>query len=471
MSNSRLSRRDFLAAATTSAALSACATRVKTTQVAPRKISPNEKLNVAVIGCGGQGQQNVKNLMLCEDVQIVAIADPAESTNYDRFYYKGMSGRLPVKKLIEEHYQEANPQFKCNAYNDFRVLFDKEKNIDAILCATPDHWHAYVAIMAMKQGKHVYCEKPLAHNIWEARQIAKVAAETGVATQMGNQGRSNHGHPLMCEWLLDGAVGNVKEVQAWTGAGSRIKHKGRPTECMEIPKGFDWKMWLGPRGTRPYSLEYAPYTWRLWWAFGSGVVGDMSIHHFDSAWTALNPGAPTWIEGKTTQLDCETTSDNNQVTWMFEKTAKRDALKFSWCDGKLMPDRPEDLEETRNMGDNGVLITGDKGKILGGGWSQSPRIIPEVKMQEYKRPPKTIPRSKGHHRNWVDACKNGGGATVSNFEYGAKLTEFVILGNLAIRAGKRIYWDAQEMKVKGMPELDPIIREEYTRQWDLAKLL
>ena len=466
--NRKLSRRQFVAQAASAAAAFT---------IVPRHVlggseyvAPSEKLNIAVIGCGGQGQRNVKNLMPFKDVQIVAIADPTEFANYDRFYYKGFSGRLPVKRIITNHYQAGNPKFKCNDYNDFRVLFDKEKNIDAVLCATPDHWHAYVAMMAMKLGKHIYCEKPLAHNIWEARQLAKVAAEIRVATQMGNQGRSSEGHPSMCEWLRAGAIGNVSQVQAWTGAAPRIKHKGRPAEAMEIPKGMDWKMWLGPRGPRTYSLEYAPYTWRSWWAFGSGIVGDMSIHHFDSAWTALNLGGPTWIEGKTKNLDSETTSENNEVTWMFEKTDKRQAVKFSWRDGELKPDRPEELEEKRRMGGNGVLVIGDKGKILGGGWSNSPRIIPEVKMKEYKRPPKTLPRSKGHHRDWLDACKNGG-PTVSNFEYGAKLTELSLLGNLAIRAGKRIYWDAEQMKVKGMGELDSIIREKYVPQWDLAKLL
>lgn len=465
--NSKISRRQFISATAGVAAFSIVPSHVLGGK---GNVAPSEKLNIAVIGCGGQGRNNIRGLLSQKDAQIVAIADPTESADYKRFYYKGFSGRGPVKELIEKHYQAGNPKFTCNAYNDFRVLFDKEKNIDAVLCATPDHWHAYVTIMAMKHGKNVYCEKPLAHNIWEVRQVSKVAAETKVATQMGNQGRSAGGHPIMREWLADGAVGTVKEVKAWSGAAAHIHHKGRPTEKMDVPKGMDWRMWVGPRGMRPYSIEYAPYTWRNWWAFGSGIMGDMSIHHFDSAWTYLNPGQPTWIEGKTENLDDETTSENNTVSWMFEKTDKRPALKFSWYDGKLMPERPEDLEPKRRMGGNGVLVIGDKAKILGGGWSASPRIIPEVKMKAYDKPAKTLPRSKGHHRDWLDACKNGG-KTVSNFEYAAKLTEFVLLGNLAIRAGKRIYWDAKNMKVKGMPEMDSIIREEYVPEWDLQKLL
>jgi predicted dehydrogenase len=468
LANRKISRRQFI----TSTAGAAAAFSIVPSHVLGRSgnVAPSERLNIAVVGCGGQGRNNIRGLMGHKDVRIVAIADPTESADYKQFYYRGIAGRSPVKKLIEKKYQATDPNFTCNAYNDFRVLFDKEKNIDAVLCATPDHWHAYVTIMAMKHGKNVYCEKPLAHNIWEVRQVAKVAAEMKVATQMGNQGRSASGHPMMREWLADGAIGKVSEVQAWSNVGGHIHHKGRPTEAMEIPKGMDWKMWVGPRGMRPYSQEYCPYTWRNWWAFGSGIMGDMSIHHFDSAWMQLNPGQPSWIEGKTENLDGETTSENNTVTWMFDKTSKRDALKFSWCDGAVNPDRPEELEEKRKMGGNGVLVTGDKGKILGGGWSGSPRIIPEVKMKEYKRPAETLTRSKGHHRNWLDACKNGG-ETVSNFAYAAKLTEFVLLGNLAIRAGKRIYWDAENMKVKGMPEMDSIIREKYVPEWDLQKLL
>jgi predicted dehydrogenase len=433
-------------------------------------VPPSEKVNIAVIGCGGQGTTNIKQLLQFEDVQIVAIADPTTSANYEETYYGGFCGRAPAKKLIEEHYQTANPQYKCNDYNDFRRLFEKEKNIDAVLCATPDHWHAYIAMTAMKLGKHIYCEKPLSHNIWEARQLAKVAAETKVSTQMGNQGRSNDGHPTMCEWVRDGAVGTVSQVQAWSSSWAKVRRRGRSKDSMPVPEGLDWKMWLGPRAFRPYHEEYTPWKWRYWWAFGSGIVPDMSIHHLDSAWCALNLGLPTWIQGKSSYLDDETTSDNNRVIWMFEETDQRPAIKFCWWDGERRPKRPKELERGREMGGNGVLVIGDKGKILGGGWSGSPRIIPEVKMQAYKRPPKTLPRSPGHHRNWIDACKSGG-PTVSNFEYGAKLTELILLGTLAIRADQRIYWDAEQMKVKGMPNLDSIIREDYVPEWDLQKLM
>ena len=433
-------------------------------------VAPSEMLTVAIVGCGGQGRTNTRQLMQFGDVRVVAVADPMDAADYERFYYRGVAGRLPVKKEVEEHYQQTLPDYKCNDYQDFRVLFDKEKDVDAVLCATPDHWHAFVAASAMKRGKHIYCEKPLAHNIWELRQLSKIAKETKVATQMGNQGRSSGGHPTMCEWLRDGAIGTVQEVQAWTSAGTGVKHKGRPSETPPVPDGLDWKRWLGPCPYRPYHPEYAPYNWRSWWAFGSGIVGDMAIHHFDSAWTALQLGDPTWIEGTSEWIDDEVAGSNDRVTWMFEKTDQRPSVKFLWMDGANKPQRPEELEEGRNMGSNGVLVIGDKGKILGGGWSASPRIIPEIKMKEYNRPAKTLPRSAGHHRDWVDTCKNGG-TTVSNFEYAAKLTEFVLLGNLAVRSGKRVYWDAENMKAKGLPELDPIIHEAYTPEWDLNKFM
>ena len=462
--NKTLSRRQFVKH---SAAAAAAFTIVPRHVLGgPDHVPPSEKLNVAIIGCGGQGRTNMRQLLQFDDVQVVAVADPRDQADYSAFYYQGLAGRLPVKQEIETHYQQTNPHFKCKDYVDFRDLFDQEKNIDAVLCATPDHWHALIAMAAMKRGKHIYCEKPLAHNIWEARQLAKAAKESKVATQMGNQGRSSHGHPLMCEWLRDGAIGTISEVRAWSPVAGWIHHTGRPAEAMQVPEGFDWRLWQGPRPQRPYHVEYAPYNWRGWWAFGSGCVGDMSIHHFDSAWTALQLGHPSWVEGTSDWVDQDVAAPNNEVTWMFEKTEKHPAVKFVWRDGSKQFDRPEELEEGRTIYGDGVLVIGDKGKILGGGWSASPRIIPEAKMKAYQLPEKTLPRSKGHHRDWLDACKNGG-TTVSNFEYGAQLTEFVLLGNLAIRAGKRIEWDGDNMTVQGQPHLEAFIREEYSKEWDL----
>lgn len=469
---SRLSRRDFICNG--AAAWAAFTIIPRHVLGGTGYVAPSGKINVAVIGCGGQGRTNIRQLLQFDDVQIVAIADPVDSEDYTNFYYGGQGGRLPVKQEIEEHYRKTNPHFTCTDYKDFRELFDKEKNIDAVLCATPDHWHAFITMAALKRGKHIYCEKPLTHNIREARLIAKAAKEAKVATQMGNQGHSDEGNRLMSEWIADGAIGNVKEVYAWSlhpghsTQTSRLPAPRLPKGTFEVPDRIDWNLWRGPRACL-YNPEYIPVRWRYWWAFGTGVVGDLAIHHMDPAYTALMPGQPTWIQANPSWIDDEATPSNNRVEWFFEKTDSRPEVRFIWLDGNQELQRPEELEPERKMGENGVLVIGDKGKILGGGWSNSPRIIPEAKMKAYKRPAKTLRRSPGHHREWLDAIK-GGPEPTSNFTFGAILTEFVHLGNLALRSGKKIEWDADAMKVKGCPELDKYIQGEYPQGWDLNNI-
>jgi predicted dehydrogenase len=438
----------------------------------PKFVAPSEKVNIAIIGCGGQGRTNARGLFGEKDAQIVAVADPREQADYEQWYYKGVAGRLPVKAEVEKHYGRQNPQFKCKDYVDFRELLDREKNIDAILCATPDHWHAFVSVTAMRRGKHVYCEKPLTHNVYEARTVAKTAAEMGVATQMGNQGRSDEGNRITCEMVWDEAIGEVREVHAWSGAGGWTGSRGRPKETPPVPAGFDWQLWLGPKADRPYHPAYAPYNWRGWWEFGTGCVGDMSVHNLDPAFAALKLGHPLSVEAlKTDFVDTEVIGGNNHVVWEFGPAEGHGAVTVHWYDGGLRPPRPAELEEGRRMGegDNGLLIIGSKGTIMGGGWSRSPRLIPEAKMKAYGRPPKTLPRSPGHHRDWLNACK-GGPKACSDFSYGARLTEFVLLGNVAIRARKKILWDGPNMKVTNAPEVQQFVQEQYRPGFDLAKV-
>jgi predicted dehydrogenase len=436
-------------------------------------VAPSEKVNIAIIGCGGQGRTNAQGLFGEKDAQIVAVADPRDQADYSQWYYGGIAGRLPVKAEVEKHYSQQNPQFRCKDYIDFRELLDNEKNIDAILCATPDHWHAFVTVTAIRRGKHVYCEKPLTHNIYEARMVAQAAKEAGVATQMGNQGRSDEGNQLTCEMIWDGAIGAVREVHAWSAAGGWTSGRGRPKDTPEVPQGFDWQLWLGPKADRPYHPAYAPYNWRGWWEFGTGCVGDMSVHNLDPAFAALKLGHPISVEAVQTDfVDAEVIGGNNHVVWEFGPAEGRGPVTVHWYDGSLRPPRPADLEPSRRVvgeGDNGILIVGSKGTIMGGGWSKSPRIIPESKMQAYGRPPRSLPRSRGHHRNWLDACK-GGPQAVSDFSYGARLTEFVLLGDVAIRAGKKILWDGPIMKVTNAPEAQRFVQEPYRPAFDLAKV-
>ncbi|NLH17500.1 MAG: Gfo/Idh/MocA family oxidoreductase [Phycisphaerae bacterium] len=462
----RINRRQFIAGSAFAAASFTLLPRF--VLGGPKFIAPSDKIYIALIGCGGQGRTNARGLFDHADAQIVSVCDPNEKDDYSRFYYGGFAGRLPVKEEVVEHYSQQKPDFSCTEYEDFRVLFEKEKNIDAILCATPDHAHAFVTMAALKRGKHVYCEKPLTHNIYEARAVAKAAAEAGVATQMGNQGRSDEGNRLTCEWVWDGAIGAVREVHAWSGAGGWSSGRGRPQETPEVPKTLKWDLWLGPRKDRPYHPNYAPYNWRGWWEFGTGCIGDMAVHNIDPAFAALKLEHPTSVEGFSEFVDSEVIGPNNRVVWEYPQRGDMPPVKVTWYDGNLMPKRPDELEPDRQMGGdgNGVMLIGDKGIIMGGGWSQSPRIIPEAKMKEYKRPEKTLPRSPGHHRDWLNACK-GGPKACSDFSYSARLAEMMLLGDVAIRTQMKIFWDGPNMKATNAPEAEAFIREQYREGWSL----
>ena len=438
----------------------------------PGFVAPSEKVNVAIIGAGGQGLRNVKSLLNEPEAQIAAVCDVAERSDLNGFWYRCVAGRKPVKAVIEEQYAKTTPGYRCPDYEDFRVMLEKEKGIDAVLCATPDHTHAVISLTAMRMGKHVYCEKPLAHSIWETRLVAKVAKETGVATQMGNQGHSGSGIRMTCEWIRDGAIGPVREVHAWSDAAQWTKNPGRPTETPPAPAGFNWDLWLGPREHRPYHPAYAPYNWRGWWAFGTGSIGDMACHNMDPAVWALNLASPLSVEAVATGVDSEVTSLGGLYTYQFGPRGDMPAVKMTWYDGGLRPPVPEGLDPDdprQRLGErgNGILFVGDKGFITCPGWAGTPRLLPLPLHKEYKRPEPSLPRGKGHHADWLAACKGGPPAS-ANFEYGARLTELVLLGNVALRAGKKIRWDAASMKAANAPEADVLLKGTYRKGWEIG---
>ena len=464
----KITRRRFLG---TAAAASAFTIVSRNVLGGNGNVPPSEKLNVAVIGTGGQGTVNIKNLLEEADVQITAICDVNEESDYSRFYYKGVAGRIPALKIINEHYAKQTDkasQKKCAEYIDFRLMLEKEKdNIDAVLVATPDHVHAVATMAAIKAGKHVYCEKPLTHSIYEARQVAAAARQAKVATQMGNHGHSGEGIRLTVEWIRDGAIGPVRQVYGWTKAGPEwTRLEARPTDMPAVPAGLNWDLWLGPAQYRPYHPAYAPYNWRGWWDFGTGGIGDMACHNLDPAFWALDLGHPISVESSSTPINAETTPTASIVRYQFGPRGDRPPVEVTWYDGGLKPKRPEELEPERMMEDNGIIFVGDKGKIMCGGWGGTPRIIPEAKMREYNRPAKTLPRTAGHHRDWIDACKTGRPAC-SNFDYAAHLTEVVLLGNVALRTGGKIYWDGPNMKVTNVPEANQYINPTYREGWTL----
>jgi predicted dehydrogenase len=464
-----LSRRDFIKTST----LSAAGFMIVPRHVLGGKgfVSPSDKVNVGMVGVGGKGRQNTANLLQLDDVQVTAIADPANYWNLEDFYYRFEAGRGPVKKLVEEHFRKQTPGFKLAEYIDFREMIEKEPSLDAIVCSTPDHTHAYISVMAMRAGKHVYCEKPLTHNIWEARLIKNVANETGLATQMGNQGHSTDGIRETVEFLRDGAIGRVTEAHAWVPATRWIPElKGVPLGSSPLPEGYsDWDIWLGPREERPFHKAYSPVTWRDFWDFGCGALGDFGCHDMDAATWAFNLSAPESVEiFPAGYSDAAITPYGEIGYYHFKEQGKQAPLKLTWYSGGLRPQLHESLPPDFKLPSRGSMFVGDKGIILNDGGERKPQIYPEKLRDSYTPPQPSIARSNGHYRDWIDAIKGGPKAS-SNFDYAADLTEITLLGVLSLRlGGKKITWDAQNLKAEGIPEADPLIHEPTRKGWELT---
>jgi predicted dehydrogenase len=463
------SRRQFIAA--TTSAVAAATIVPRHVLGGPRFVAPSDKVNVAIIGVGGQGLHNARALFQETDCQVVAIADPAEEWDLSAFYYGGKAGRGPAQKEIEAAYAAKTPNSRCAVYEDFRVMLEKEKAVDAVLIATPDHLHAYASIYAMKAGKHVYSEKPLTHSIEEARLVARVAKEAGVATQMGNHGRSGEGHRQTVEWIQDGAIGAVREVHSWSGSARSRRETAQQEEPSAPPPGLNWDLWLGPRAPRPFRRAYAPCTWRRFWDFGGGTLPDMAVHNLDPAFNALRLETPQSVEASAPEVDSEVCSRGLLVTYHFGAQGTRGPLTVFWYDGGLRPPTPPEIDTDdprQRLGEreNGLLLVGEKGFITCAGWSGMPRLLPLELHRSYTRPAKTLPRVEGHHADWLQACK-GGTPACSNFDYGAPLCELTLLGNVALRTGKLLKWDAANMRATNAPEADPFLRDTYRAGWEL----
>ncbi|UCC21504.1 MAG: Gfo/Idh/MocA family oxidoreductase [Planctomycetota bacterium] len=421
----------------------------------PGNTPPSEKLNIAGVGVGGMGASDVQN---CATENIVALCDVHDSYAAKTF--------------------KTYP--KAKVYKDYRRMLDKQKDIEAVVVATPDHTHACIAMAAIRAGKHVYVEKPLAYSIHEVRKLTEAARQAKVASQMGNQGHASEDIRNICEWIADGAIGPVREVHAWTTHAVWPQGIERPKDTPAVPEGLDWDRWIGPAPYRPYHPAYHPMLWRGWWDFGTGALGDMGCHVLDPAFWALNLGYPTSVEASSSIYVSEITWDKTLntesyprasiVRYEFPARGDMPPVELTWYDGGLMPPRPAELEEGRQMGNKlgGIIFIGDKGKIMGGSHGGGgARIIPESKMKEYNRPPKTIARSPGHHAEWVKACKTGQAAG-SNFDYAGPFTEVVLLGNIALRMmHKRLYYDGPSMKVTNLPEANEYIHRQYRQGWTL----
>ncbi|MHC4962817.1 MAG: Gfo/Idh/MocA family protein [Planctomycetota bacterium] len=349
------------------------------------------------------------------------------------------------------------------------------------MIATPDHTHACIAMEAMRHGKHVYVQKPLTHSVHEARILTEAARKFGVITQMGNQGHSWEGNRQICEWIWDGAIGNVHEVHAWTNRPVWPQGLPRPEETPPVPPTLDWDLWLGPAPHRPYHPAYHPWDWRAWVDFGTGALGDMACHVLDPVFWALKLKYSVSVEGSYVsnviekwkkQPVQESYPLGSSIHLEYPARKSMPTVKVHWYDGGLMPERPEELEDSRRMGDSsgGVIFVGDEGKLMCGAYGRQPELIPYPKMKAYQKPKKTIPRVETtHEMDWVNAIKEGRQPS-SNFDYAGPFTEMVLMGNLCLfEPGKKILWDGDNMQVTNIPELNKYVNPPYRDGWYLEK--
>ncbi|MBU4460680.1 MAG: Gfo/Idh/MocA family oxidoreductase [Verrucomicrobia bacterium] len=445
-------RRTFLRSAASAAGLF---------QIVPRRVlggdggtPPSRKINLAAIGCGGQAGHDLKQMA---GENIVALCDVDDRRAAEAF--------------------TAHPQ--ARRFKDFRRMFDEAgDSIDAVLVGTPDHTHAVAAMAAMRRGKHVFCEKPLAHSVAEVRAMRKEAADRKVITQMGNQGHSTESIRVFCEWIRAGAIGDVTEVHCGCDHFPAVYCQTEKLEAVRretppVPEGLDWDLWLGPVERRPYHPAYVPWSWRGWSAFGSGAIGDWVCHVVDPVFWALDLDMPVSIQAETEGYDPEKHAElypaGSRITYEFPAQGKRGPVKLVWHDGKIPIPRPEELEADRKVVGTGAVVIGRNGKIMYGSHGAGGcRLIPESQMKAFKMPDKTIPRVKnGHHRDWLDAIREGRSAG-ADFDYGARLSEIGLLGMIAIRmGGMKLTYDGDAMRFANSEAANRLLGPPLRPGWTL----
>lgn len=426
-----LDRREFLGLATTSALV------LGLPRAQGNNLSANEKLQIGIIGTANRANANIADVA---HENIVAVCD------VDSNYLHAAQQRFP----------------KAKGYRDFRKLLE-QKGIDAVVVSTADHTHAPAAAMAIRQGLHVYCEKPLSHSVHEARVLAELAAKHKVATQMGTQIHASENYRRVVEVIQSGAIGPVRAAHVWcdkTWSNGKFR-------VGQAPAHLDWDLWLGPAPQRPYSENVHPANWRRFWDYGGGTLGDMACHLVDVVFWALELRHPTsvWAEGP--PVDPVGTPAWIIVHYEFPARGSQPAVQLTWSDGGKKPDILHELNEGGGKlarWGMGQLFIGDKG-MLASNYDQL-ILLPKDRFADYKRPSPTIPRSVGHHREWLNACKTGS-PTTCNFDYAGALTESVLLGNVAYRLGQKINWDAIKLQATNAPQADQFIQREYRKGWTL----
>jgi predicted dehydrogenase len=435
--------------------------------------APSDTVNVAVVGyVHGMGTSNLTAVAKSDNIVALCDCDTSEAAK---------------EALVRNGIPEKFP--KAAMHQDFRKMFETQKDIDAVVIATPDHNHAVVAMAAMQHGKHVYVQKPLTRTISEARALTEAARKYKVVSQMGNQGHSGEGLRLMQEWVAAGAIGPIREVHCWTNRPIWPQGYPRPTDTPPVPEGLDWDLWIGPSPMRPYNPAYHPFSWRAWQDFGAGAMGDMACHVMDAACTILKLGAPSsiiateafnviqvagatgWQASKRVDYS-DSYPPASVIHVSFPARGEMPPVKLHWYDGGILPERPDDLEPERKLPESGTIFVGDKGKMMCETYSEGPRLIPETAMTAFTRPPKTLPRvpdgAQGHEKNWLDAIRTHGQAT-SQFDYAGPFTEVVLLGNVALRfPGQRLMWDGASMQVTNVAEANQFVQHHYREGWSLT---
>jgi len=417
-----------------------------------RAASPNDKLNIAIIGCGGRGASNLADV---SGENIVALCDVNER-NLD-----AAAKKFPTARK----------------YLDFRKLYDDANDIDAVVVSCAEHTHAFATLPALKLGKHVYCEKPLTHSVWEARVITEAARKTKVATQMGTQIHATSNYRRVVELVQNGAIGPVTEAHVWVGRAwgwqseeAAKRHKDivfvteRPMDASPIPPGLHWDLWLGPASERPFHDVYFPGPkWYRWWDFGGGTMSDLGSHWNDLPFWALELRSPLSIEASGPPPHPEIAPASMTATCEYGARGNRPPVKLTWYQGE---EKPALWREGRiPKWDSGVLFVGGKGMLLADYGKHV--LLPEEQFKDFKRPNPFIPESPGHHREWIHACKTGAPTTCS-FDYSGPLTEANHLGNVAYRVGKKLIWDTVKLEATNAPEAAQFIRREYRKGWGLA---
>ena len=397
--------------------------------------SPNEKLNIALVGSGGRGASNLNGV---KHENIVALCDVDRQRAADTF----------------------NKYPDVAKFADYRKMLDQmEDRIDAVVVSAPNHIHVPASVMAMRMGKHCYCEKPLAHSVYEARLAARVAAEEKVATQMGTQIHAGDNYRRVVELVRSGVVGPVSQCYVWLPTGNGGFQ--RPKDTPPVPQHLDWDLFLGPAPYRPYNPVYVPHDWHYWWDFGAGRLGNFGCHYMDLPFWALDLRHPISVEASGPPVLPESTPTTLTVSYQFPPRGDRPAVELIWRHG----DPPEILgSKGITKWTSGILFVGSEGFILA---DYNKRLLwPEDKFADIKPPEPTIPESVGHHQEWINACKTGS-PTTCNFDYSGALTETVLLGNVAYRLGRKIGWDAEKLSAPDCPEAGQYIQREYRKGWTL----